>query len=327
MEMIMKSRYQQSYIKWIHCQKTLPRTHCLSGQEASMSCAPLLARFFLDTLAEAINSKLVVQFMASFMSLDVSIVETFDPQQPRLFVFGDGSVAGRTVCSRQEAERLTALRSASIAHRLSYHSGTTMAAGWHKFTGKSQYPALSKNADNSQFCYGVKTNRTFRLGWIQGKRDLEMEKAVITWIEDVTREFAPADDEVGDWLQSGILICRVLEAVAPGLLVRKINTKKSQFSATENINNFLESAMRAPLALRPEDLFELSDLLEQRDLGRVMCTLNTIRLRESEGHKLFLAEVNLFLQAFTRESLSRSLVPVETQSLTGPCCSTPCSDD
>ncbi|TKR70572.1 hypothetical protein L596_022579 [Steinernema carpocapsae] len=152
-----------------------------------------------------------------------------------------------------------------------------MAAGWHRFTGRSQYPELSHNTDNSQFCYGVKTNRSFRLKWIQGKSDTEMEKAVISWIEDVTREFAPADDEIGEWLQSGVIICRALDSVFPGILAHNIN--KSKFAATENISNFLKSATREPLSLKQEDLFELSDLLEQRDLGRVMRTLNTIRLR------------------------------------------------
>ncbi|CEF62595.1 Calponin homology domain and Smooth muscle protein/calponin family-containing protein [Strongyloides ratti] len=150
-----------------------------------------------------------------------------------------------------------------------------MAAGWNKFTGKSPYPELSSNSDHSSVCYGVKTNRNYRLGWIQGKRDELMEQSVIEWIEIVLKKFAPSSNEIGEWLKNGVIICEVLEATFPKSLVRKINYKQSQFSSSENIQNFLESAEK--LGIRKDHLFEASDLIDEKDLGKVFRTLNILR--------------------------------------------------
>ena len=68
---------------------------------------------------------------------------------------------------------------------------------------------------------------------------------------------------------------RILDNVLPNSLIRKINTKKSQFSSAENITNFLESAKKAKIA--DSWLFELSDLLDEKDIGRVFRTLNYLR--------------------------------------------------
>ncbi|KAE9548164.1 hypothetical protein FO519_008625 [Halicephalobus sp. NKZ332] len=150
-----------------------------------------------------------------------------------------------------------------------------MAAGWKKFTGVSQYPELSSNSTNSSFCYGVKNDRKFRLPWIQGKRDLDVEREVISWIEVVTKKFAPPEKEIPEWLKDGVILCEILDNVLPNTLIRKINRKKSQFSSAENITNFLDSAKKAEI---PDIcLFELSDLLDEKDIGKVFKTLNYLR--------------------------------------------------
>ncbi len=41
-----------------------------------------------------------------------------------------------------------------------------MAAGWQKFKGKSPYPELGTNPQRSQFTYGVKKDRHYRLPWV-----------------------------------------------------------------------------------------------------------------------------------------------------------------
>uniref|UniRef100_A0A7E4VLB7 Calponin-homology (CH) domain-containing protein n=1 Tax=Panagrellus redivivus TaxID=6233 RepID=A0A7E4VLB7_PANRE len=149
--------------------------------------------------------------------------------------------------------------------------GGTMAAGWRKFTGASQYPELTHNQDYSSFCYGVKADRKFRLPWIQGKRDYDLEHDVINWIETITRKFAPNEKDVAEWLKDGTILCEVLEIVMPGSLLRRVTTRKSQFSAAENVTNFLDSAKAGGV----DDfwLFELSDLLDEKDIGRVFRTL------------------------------------------------------
>ena len=57
----------------------------------------------------------------------------------------------------------------------------------------------------------------------------------------------------------------------PGSLKTKINTKKSQFSSAENVTNFLESAKAT--GIDAAHLFELSDLLDEKDIGKVFKTL------------------------------------------------------
>ena len=42
---------------------------------------------------------------------------------------------------------------------------------------------------------------------IQGKRDLDVEREVISWIETVTRKFAPSEKEIPEWLKDGVIIC------------------------------------------------------------------------------------------------------------------------
>uniref|UniRef100_A0A0N4Z0Y5 Calponin-homology (CH) domain-containing protein n=1 Tax=Parastrongyloides trichosuri TaxID=131310 RepID=A0A0N4Z0Y5_PARTI len=148
-----------------------------------------------------------------------------------------------------------------------------MAAGWNKFTGKSPYPEISANADHSSVCYGVKTNRTFRLG----KRDVAMEQSVIEWIELLLRKFAPPENEIGEWLKNGVIICEILDKTFPGSLVRKINYKQTKFSSSENIHNFLESAEK--IGIKKGQLFEASDLMDEKDLGKVFSTLNVLKER------------------------------------------------
>uniref|UniRef100_A0AC35FN33 Calponin-homology (CH) domain-containing protein n=1 Tax=Panagrolaimus sp. PS1159 TaxID=55785 RepID=A0AC35FN33_9BILA len=98
-----------------------------------------------------------------------------------------------------------------------------------------------------------------------------MEHEVINWIETITRKFAPKENAIGEWLKDGTILCQILDTVYPGSLKAKINTKKSQFSAAENITNFLESAKN--VGIDESNLFELSDLLDEKDIGKIIKTL------------------------------------------------------
>lgn len=60
-----------------------------------------------------------------------------------------------------------------------------MAAGWHKFTGNSQYPELTHNENNSSFCYGVKADRKFRLPWVSFRK--QFYKNITTYYEPVLK--------------------------------------------------------------------------------------------------------------------------------------------
>ncbi|CAD5225799.1 unnamed protein product [Bursaphelenchus okinawaensis] len=148
-----------------------------------------------------------------------------------------------------------------------------MAAGWRKFTGQSPYPSVAANKTESAFAYGVKQDRQYRLDWIQG-RDAESEAKLLKFIADELGMDAPPVARVGRWLKDGVVLCKMLEKMAPGCLSRPLNTKRSEFAAIENIRNFLESAVR--LGFEEGHMFEVSDLVDQKNIGKVLGVLQML---------------------------------------------------
>uniref|UniRef100_A0AC35UGK1 Calponin-homology (CH) domain-containing protein n=1 Tax=Rhabditophanes sp. KR3021 TaxID=114890 RepID=A0AC35UGK1_9BILA len=151
-----------------------------------------------------------------------------------------------------------------------------MAAGWNKFANESSCPELVSDGSHTSMSHGIKTNRNVRLGWLQGKRDSQMEEEVIKWIELVLKVFAPAENEIHDWLRDGTILCRLLSTIKPGCLLRKVSTRQSQFSSSQNILNFLETC-ESTLGLKSNQLFTLPDLQDEKDLGKVFRCLNVLK--------------------------------------------------
>ncbi|CAB3397351.1 unnamed protein product [Caenorhabditis bovis] len=138
-----------------------------------------------------------------------------------------------------------------------------MAVGWKKFTGKSQYPELTSNGEGSAFTYGSKRDRGFRMGWIQGRRDEQIEKELIEWINYVTVEKLTSTNAV-EALSDGKILCKLLLRINPNILLRPINQKPPLFSATDNIANFIDSLRNC--GFHDDELFPTAVLLEKRDL-------------------------------------------------------------
>ncbi|VDD97570.1 unnamed protein product [Enterobius vermicularis] len=155
-----------------------------------------------------------------------------------------------------------------------------MAAGWRRFANRSPYPEITSSADHSSVVYGPKSDRRYRIEWIQGRRNAIEEQQTIEWVAETVGEKAPKDmNEVMEWLQNGIVICRLFEELYPGELIGRINENKSQFHANENITNFLKSAEKS--GFLSVDLFELSDLQAKKNISRVLQTLTAIKKRVS----------------------------------------------
>ncbi|PAV79160.1 hypothetical protein WR25_10381 [Diploscapter pachys] len=155
-----------------------------------------------------------------------------------------------------------------------------MAAGWKKFTGHSQYPELTSNPDGSAFCYGSKKDRGFRLSWLQGKRDDQIEHEILQWVSRVTSERLPHDrDGILEVLHDGKILCKLVLRLNPRSLPRPVNQKPAVFSATDNMLNFLEALENIGLA--KDELFFPNELLEKRDLTGLIATLK--RLKEKIG--------------------------------------------
>lgn len=65
-----------------------------------------------------------------------------------------------------------------------------------------------------------------------------------------------------------------MEKLAPGSLKREMNQKRSEFACMENIRNFLNSALH--LGFEEHQLFEVSDLVDEKNMGKVLKCLSMI---------------------------------------------------
>lgn len=103
----------------------------------------------------------------------------------------------------------------------------------------------------------------------QAAVDNELEKEVCAWIEGVTFE-KKGDQSMYQWLRSGEVLCRLANAVKPGL-IPKINTGTVPFKQMENIIFFKDAARRVGV---PEfSVFRTRDLYEEKNMGAVISCL------------------------------------------------------
>jgi hypothetical protein len=97
----------------------------------------------------------------------------------------------------------------------------------------------------------------------QARRDVPFEMEIKAWIEAVLNEELPAGD-LSDSLQSGILLCRVLNELRPDT-IKKINERPVALMQRENVGMYLEACAKV-WKLPPAHLFIISDLFDKRDL-------------------------------------------------------------
>ncbi|KAI1286654.1 B lymphocyte-induced maturation protein 1 -like protein [Halotydeus destructor] len=90
------------------------------------------------------------------------------------------------------------------------------------------------------------------------------------WIEGVLMEQLP-EGSIELVLKSGIVLCRLMNKLA-SKLVSKIDITDSD---VDNISKFLEAAKK--LGVDDSDIFQIDDLLKQRNTARVICCLMTLR--------------------------------------------------
>jgi len=155
-----------------------------------------------------------------------------------------------------------------------------MAAGWKLWTGHSQYPEIQAPVQNGSngvaFAgsnYGPKQDRNFRIGWIQGKRDLDHEYELMQWIAKTIGQHPDSNAEFGEFLKDGTVLCKLMQKLKPGSAPR-ISSKSSSFAISDNIGSFLRAA--TDYGLRPADLFELTDLTERHNISRVVSTVDAL---------------------------------------------------
>jgi len=104
-----------------------------------------------------------------------------------------------------------------------------------------------------------------------GKREAEQELEAQEWIETITGEKFPEGVSYEDALQDGVLLCQLINKLAPGS-VNKVNPGGSgHFKMVENLNKFQQAAKAFGV---PEmDVFQSNDLSEKKNIAMVTATI------------------------------------------------------
>lgn len=108
----------------------------------------------------------------------------------------------------------------------------------------------------------------------QAKFSLERAKESLEWVENVIGE--KVDKSVNDQVEfqalfkDGSLLCKLINALNPGS-VKKINTMNAPFKQRENIEMYLKGC--ESYGLKPQDLFQVNDLYESKNLYMVVDNL------------------------------------------------------
>ncbi|CAK0902338.1 unnamed protein product [Prorocentrum cordatum] len=105
----------------------------------------------------------------------------------------------------------------------------------------------------------------------EAKYDVALEAQVVEWIEFLTGE-KKGDRGFGEWLKSGVLLCRLVNAVKPGT-IKKCNTSSLAFKQMENIT-FFTNAVRE-IGVPESAMFATPDLFEEKNVGSVVNCLYT----------------------------------------------------
>merc|ERR1712038_66770 len=102
------------------------------------------------------------------------------------------------------------------------------------------------------------------------KRDSAAEAEVQSWIESVLGEKFPEGKAYEDALKDGVILCRLMNTLQPGI-VKKIIETGPNFKMMENINRFHEALLN--YGVEKHDLFQTNDLSEKKDIANVTNTL------------------------------------------------------
>ncbi|KAK2715648.1 hypothetical protein QYM36_010278 [Artemia franciscana] len=105
---------------------------------------------------------------------------------------------------------------------------------------------------------------------IAGKRDTDADKQAQEWIEAVLGEKFPAGVPYEDVLRDGVILCRLMNTLQPGI-IKKFNSTGAQFKMMENINIFQNAAKK--YGVNDLDVFQTVDLWEKKDIGQVTTTI------------------------------------------------------
>ncbi|KAI6654859.1 Muscle-specific protein 20-like isoform X2 [Oopsacas minuta] len=107
----------------------------------------------------------------------------------------------------------------------------------------------------------------------------EDEAKAIAWIEAVIDE--SLEDNFHTWLKDGIVLCKLINEIAPGSVAKKFLKETSMpFKQMECVGVFLSAAKN--YGVSEKDCFVTLDLFEANDLAQVIATLFAL---DRKAHK------------------------------------------
>merc|ERR1712083_234037 len=102
------------------------------------------------------------------------------------------------------------------------------------------------------------------------KFDTELEQQVVDWIQAVTGETKVEGESTHEWLKSGIVLCKLVNAIQPGTIA-KINMGAFPFKQMENITFFMNAARK--LGVAESSMFGTPSLYEDKNMGSVIACI------------------------------------------------------
>ncbi|EDS31402.1 calponin/transgelin [Culex quinquefasciatus] len=105
---------------------------------------------------------------------------------------------------------------------------------------------------------------------VAGKRDKDQEREAQHWIETLLGEKFTAGFAYEDCLRDGILLCRLMNRLSPGI-VPKINTSGGDYKMMDNISQFQKACIKYGVA--DVDLFQTTDLWDKKNVALVTTTI------------------------------------------------------
>ncbi|XP_012267095.1 muscle-specific protein 20-like [Athalia rosae] len=108
---------------------------------------------------------------------------------------------------------------------------------------------------------------------VAGKREAHQEAEAQEWIETVIGERFPAGVSYEDALRDGIIFCRLMNRLQPGLIT-KINTSGGDYKFMDNLNQFQQACVK--YGVPDVDLFQAVDLMERKNIAQVTNTIFAI---------------------------------------------------
>ncbi|XP_045519928.1 myophilin-like [Pieris brassicae] len=111
---------------------------------------------------------------------------------------------------------------------------------------------------------------------INSKYSDDIATETLEWVKQITDEpinTAGDAENLYETLKDGTLLCKIVNKFQEGL-VKKVNKSTMAFKCMENINAFLEAAVK--LGVPPQETFQTIDLWEKQNLYSVLICLQSL---------------------------------------------------